>query len=88
MLEWDETKRQTNLEKHGLDSATFEGFGWDRAVFLPVDTLGGEQRERVVGFPGYRLVTAVFTERDEALRVISLRPASPAEERTWHDRQP
>jgi uncharacterized DUF497 family protein len=33
-LEWDEIKRKTNLEKHGVDFAKALDFEWKRPVYL------------------------------------------------------
>ena len=30
--EWDETNRQRNLKKHGVDFSDIPGFGWDSAI--------------------------------------------------------
>jgi len=34
-LEWDETKRLTNLKKHGLDFADALEFDWDGVAAYP-----------------------------------------------------
>ena len=33
--EWDDTKRQRNLKKHGVDFSDIRGFGWDSATTGP-----------------------------------------------------
>ncbi len=72
-FEWDELKRFSNLEKHGLDfldvAVVFEG----PHVEVPSTYRGEEQRFLAIGgtFEG-RHVTAVCATRSEAIRVISL----------------
>ncbi|HMQ57959.1 MAG TPA: BrnT family toxin [Rhizobiaceae bacterium] len=80
---WDEKKRQTNLAKHGIDFSLFGLFDWDRVVFLPPDFAEGERRERAVSLIAGRLALAVFTDRDDEIRLISLRPATKPEQRIW-----
>lgn len=81
MDEWDEEKRQSNLAKHGLD---FVRFDWDDVEFAGEQVVEDERREVVVGLLDGTLVVAVYTERAEALRLISLRRATPAEQRRWN----
>ena len=80
--EWDEAKREQNLEKHGVDFASVELFDWDAAVIERSDRQG-EVRFGVVSFIGDRLHYVVFTERGNAIRIISLRIANAAERR-WY----
>jgi uncharacterized protein len=81
-LEWDEEKRRTNLEKHGLD--------FRRAVdaFAPPNLTyssprGQEARWVTVGTSLGRLIAVVWTEREDAVRVISMRGARREEERQY-----
>lgn len=81
MFVWDETKRRSNLEKHGLDF---------RDAYLVYDdpdklTYGsdrkGERRLLDLAFATIngRLLALVYTERGEDVRVISFRAASREE---------
>ena len=79
MDDWDETKRQSNLTKHGLDFARFIRFDWDRADFADEQVVDGERREAVVGMLDGELVVAIHTEREDGLRLISLHKATPSE---------
>ena len=82
-LEWDDAKRESNIQRHGLDFVD----AWE--VFLaPMltapDTRAdyGEERTVGIGFLRGLVVVIVFTERDpDVIRVISLRKA------TSHERQ-
>ena len=81
-LIWDETKRRSNLAKHGLDfgDALESRFRLDIAVVR-----GGESRMQSVSYaPGFLAVlTVVHTEREGATRVISFRPASSKEREVY-----
>ncbi len=80
--EWNETKREQNLEKHGVDFASMELFDWDAAVIERSDRQG-EERFGGVSFIWDRLHYVAFTERGNAIRIISLRIANAAERR-WY----
>ena len=77
--EWDEAKRRTNLEKHGIDFEQVEAFQWETALLEP-STREGEPRILVLGYIGNRLHALVYVERGPNTRVISLRKAHPKEE--------
>lgn len=84
MVTWDDRKREANLRRHGLD---FEGC---EAVFdHPVVTVEdsrrayGEQRINLLGWLNDRFVHMTYTEREENLRVISLRGATKYEIRHY-----
>ncbi|MEL7272382.1 MAG: BrnT family toxin [Pseudomonadota bacterium] len=84
-MEWDERKRLSNLQKHGLDFEAFERFDWDSAVFYPSEVVDSEVRERVLGFLDDQLVYAVFLDLGGTERLISLRLASRTERKFWSD---
>ena len=77
--EWDEAKRRTNLEKHGIDFEQVEAFQWETAL-LERSTREGEPRILALGYIGNRLHALVYVERGANIRVISLRKAHPKEE--------
>jgi uncharacterized DUF497 family protein len=70
--EWDERKRVSNLEKHQVDFTTMRDFEWDTAVVDSNDHYG-EIRFAAVGYVGSRLYVAVYTVRNTAMRIISMR---------------
>lgn len=80
--EWDEAKRQSNAQKHGIDFAAVEAFDWESALVGRSDR-GGEVRHVAIGYIDVRLYCIVFTERGTRIRVISLRCASRGEERRY-----
>ena len=79
LYEWDEDKRQSNIDQHGIDFQSVNAFEWQTAVTEP-SPRGGEMRYIAIGYIGIRLHTVIYTERGAATRIISLRPASDGEE--------
>jgi len=78
--EWDETKRQINIEKHAFDFVDMEFFNWEDAhVFEDVRHKYEELRFIAYGYIRARLVVVVYTMRGDAVRVISLRKANKRE---------
>ena len=76
--EWDERKRQENVDKHDIDFTAIYNFEWDTAVYNSNDT-HGEERLVVTSYIGTRLHTVVYTLREGRKRIISLRIASNRE---------
>ncbi len=84
MNSWDDAKRAANLDKHGVDFASFDGFDWDGAVsFADVRRDYAEARTIAIGRIGTRVHVAVFTWRDGSRRIISARKANPREVRFY-----
>ena len=85
-LKWDETKRASNLAKHGLDFANASSV-LDSVYRLDVEILRGDEL-RVMSF-SYVLevlavLTVVHTARDKSARIISFRPASNEEREVYY----
>ena len=59
--EWDEVKRQSNAQKHGIDFQEVEVFDWDSALVERSDR-AGEVRFVAIGYIDVRLCCFVFTE--------------------------
>lgn len=74
-FEWDEAKRLANIAKHGLDFRDADLLFEADFLRAPARTAGDERREMCVGLIGGRYVTLILTERDGAIRCISLRRA-------------
>jgi len=76
-FEWDETKNQTNIRKHGLDFTD----AWE--IFTHPMLIGLDDREEYdenrwigIGLLKTRIVVVVYVEREqETIRIISLRKA-------------
>lgn len=77
---WDETKRQTNLEKHGLDFADAERvFAGPMVLFEDSRQDYGEQRMIGIGLLDVLVVLIVHVESEEEIRIISMRKADSDE---------
>jgi uncharacterized DUF497 family protein len=78
--EWDETKRESNLTKHGLDFAValeiFADYFMER---LDTRQDYGEDRWVVLGMIRGTTAVLVYTERNGMFRPISLRKATAQE---------
>ena len=78
--EFDPTKDEGNLDKHGLQLADAEGFDWETAVVREdARRQYAEQRFEATGLIGDRLHVLVYCWREDAVRVISLRKANMRE---------
>jgi uncharacterized DUF497 family protein len=75
-FEWDEEKNRENIDKHGLSFADASEI-FDGPMLTAPDTREdyGEDRLIGVGFLKNFVAVIVYTERGEAVRVISLRKA-------------
>jgi len=87
MLTWDETKRQSNLAKHGLDFA-HAALVLESPWRMDVDVVRSyELRTQSLAYvvDHLRVLTVVHTEREGAHRVISFRRASAQEREAYHE---
>ena len=83
-FEWDETKRASNLAKHGLDFADVERFAWASAHIgrdLRFDY--GEERFTAYGLFESDLVVVIFTLRGATVRIVSVRRANRMERKRY-----
>jgi uncharacterized protein len=83
MFEWDEDKRQRNIEKHNLDfldaGLLFDG----QPVITGTSDNVAETRFVTVGKIGPKFYTVIWTWRAMARRIISFRRARNVEERAY-----
>jgi len=85
-FEWDEKKNRKNKVKHGVSFETaamvfsdikkVEIFDRKHSIF--------EERWKVVGFSGLKMLTVVFTERRNSIRIITARNADKNEEEAYY----
>ena len=87
-FEWDEAKRAANLVKHKVDFELAKGV-FDDPCRIEVEDESmdyGETRLIVIGFAAdILLLTVIYTERGECIRIISARRATPKERRLYHE---
>ena len=86
--EWDEAKRESNREKHGIDFAEAEEFDWESALVIPDARADyGEPRYRAMGYIGRRLYALAFTPKGGTVRILSLRKANQREAKCYEATQ-
>ena len=86
-VEFDPAKDDANRTRHGISLQAASGFDWDTAVEREDDRFDyGETRFVAIGLIDARLCVMVFTEGsdDDAIRIISLRPAEKHEVRFFY----
>ena len=86
--EWDESKAQENLRKHGVsfeEAATVFG---DPLSLTIDDPLHSPEEDRLImigqSYRG-RMLVVVHAERGDNIRIISARLATPRERRTYEE---
>jgi hypothetical protein len=89
-FEWDDAKAEANFRKHGVhfDAAT-EAFR-DLFGVEDVDTSMdyGEQRFKLTALAARTLITVIYTEREDRIRIISARRATRREHDRYYSQDP
>ena len=90
MITWDETKRITNLHKHGIDLAELEPVFDSPMVTVEDDRLQyGEVRLQSLGWWNEKVVFLVWTERivqdADCAHLISCRYANRSQTQSYFD---
>ena len=83
-FEWDEAKRAANLAKHGLDFQIGRRLFDGRKALTRPSPRGDETRHMTIGEVTGLILTLIWTERGETVRMISLRRARDGEKRAYH----
>ena len=82
--EWDEAKRQSNIQKHGIDFIGVEKVFAGKTVTIPDDRFDyGESRFITLGLLMGRVIVIAHTETHEVIRIISVRKATKNEEASY-----
>jgi uncharacterized protein len=85
-FEWDPDKERANRERHGADfteAATVFGDPLELTISDP-DHSVGEFRFLSIGHSARnRILVVSYTEREDRIRIISARTASPKERRQY-----
>ncbi len=88
-ITFDPAKDAVNIAKHGVSVARAEKLDWDAALVSQDDRQNyGELRQIALAPMDGRLWVAVFTDRPEGRRVISLRKANLREYRHYDEQAP
>ena len=84
-FEFDPAKLATNVAKHGVWFSAADDFAWKsrRSKSTTSRKSYGESRLCATGLVGTRLLVLVFTLRESAVRIISLRKANQREVRRY-----
>ena len=85
-FEWDESKRISNLRKHGIDFLDVPPV-FNRAILTIEDDRFnyGEERFVTLGLLQGRVVAIVHTESEDYIRIISARKATKYEQKTYFE---
>lgn len=85
-FEWDDAKRLSNLQKHGIDFIDIPPvFDGDILTVEDARYSYGEQRFVTFGLLQDRVVAVVHTERETRIRLISARKATRYEQRIYFE---
>ena len=89
IFEWNDEKNKANVRKHGIDFETaayvfndenrIEYFDIAHSVFEDRYITIGEIEEVLI------VIVVVYTERDDAMRIISARKATNQERRAYYE---
>lgn len=84
-FEWDDSKRELNIEKHEIDfvGAIKVFDDPDRIEVLSIRK--GEERLHTIGQVHGVVITLIYTVRESKKRIISARKASKNERGAYHE---
>ena len=81
VFEWDDNKEKINIFKHGIDFSTAAHVFQDENRIEFFDETHSEYEDRYITI----IVMVVYTERENAIRLISARKATNQERRMYYD---
>lgn len=91
LFEWDENKEKINISKHGLDFNTAALVFRDQNRLEWFDELHSDYEDRYITIGEINgiavVLMVVYTERGDAIRLISARKATKQERRMYYDAQ-
>jgi len=88
-FEWDDTKRELNIKKHGIDFINTSKIFDSYTLTIKDDRFDyGEERFVTLGILEGRVVVLVHTEDEDSIRVISIRKATKYEEKKYFSQIP
>ena len=89
LFEWDDEKARANIKKHGIDFETAARVFADENRLEIYDEEHSETEDRYITIGMIDnvacVVMVVYTERGEAVRLISARKATSQERRMYYD---
>ena len=88
-FEWDDNKEQINIAKHGIDFTTAARVFEDKNRLELYDEAHSDIEDRYITIGEINgvaiIVFVVYTERGDAIRLISARKATKQERRAYYD---
>ena len=81
-FKWDPDKEQSNIEKHGVDftqAPTVFGDPLELTISDPDHSVGEFLFLSIAQSPFNRVLIVSYTEREDRIRILSARTASPKE---------
>jgi uncharacterized DUF497 family protein len=82
--EWDRSKAQANLRKHGVDFAdAATAFADAEALTIPDEAVEEDRFVTIAADALGRILVVVFTWRGQRIRIISARRASSQERKQY-----
>ncbi len=89
LFEWDDEKEKINIRKHGIDFATAAHVFSDENRLDLYDEAHSESEDRYITIGMIHdvayVVFVVYTEREDAIRLISARKATRQERSLYYD---
>lgn len=87
IYEWDEAKRLSNLEKHGIDFLDADLVLENQFAWVVESSRHDEPRYQALAyvFDVLMVLSVAFVERDSHYRIISFRPAHAKERSAYYD---
>jgi len=70
-FEYDSNKSKSNKQRHGIDFKEAQELWINTHVIIPAKNVIGENRLAILGKIKGKHYMAIFTERDESVRIIS-----------------
>lgn len=84
-FEWDEEKRKSNFNKHGVDFADVEQIFFDECYAINDDRFDyGETRFLSLYLLVGEVIAVIYTETDKTVRIISARREDKYEQQTYY----
>ncbi len=86
-FEWDENKNKINIERHGIDFCDARLI-FNYPMIIKTDDRKDYNEKRLVGLGILygSVIFIVFTEREDTIRVISIRRANRNERKIYHEK--
>jgi len=84
-FEFDSIKSLSNKEKHGIDFRQAQGLWDDQFRLIVPARTEGEARFAILARWNAKLWTGIFTWRNEAIRIISVRRSREEEEQLYEN---